>query len=119
MWPKMAEMVVGGAGHRVDRHRMEHNWHGCIVVGSISGLSLVGHLGSGPYAHGRRLMNLIGMITGIALAIQNPKSTQAVYNGAKIIYQAQQKSRQGTWKASVHEESHQILKDAIKRAGQR
>lgn len=58
------------------------------------------------------------MITGLALAIQNPKSTEAVYNGAKIIYQAHQKSRQGTWKNSVHEESHQILKDAIRKAGQ-
>lgn len=62
-------------------------------------------------------MDIIGMITGLALAIQNPKSTQAVYNGAKIIYQAQQKSKQGTWKASVHEESHQIVKDAIAKLG--
>ena len=59
------------------------------------------------------------MITGLALAIQNPNSTETIYNGAKIIYQAQQKTRQGTWKASVHEESHQIIKDAIRKAGQR
>ena len=58
------------------------------------------------------------MITGIALAIQNPKSTEAVYNGAKIIYQAHQKSKQGTWRASAHEESHQIVKDIIRKAGQ-
>jgi hypothetical protein len=64
-------------------------------------------------------MDIIGMITGIALAIQNPKSTEAIYNGAKIIYQAQQKTKQGTWRASAHEESHQILKDIIRRAGQR
>lgn len=64
-------------------------------------------------------MDIIGMITGLALAIQNPKSTEAIYNGAKIIYQAHQKTRQGTWKDSLHEESHQIVKDVIRKAGQR
>ena len=64
-------------------------------------------------------MDIIGMITGLALAIQNPRSTETIYNGAKIIYQAHQKSKQGTWKDSVHEESHQIIKDAIRKAGQR
>lgn len=62
-------------------------------------------------------MDIIGMITGLALAIQNPKSTEAVYNSARIIYQAQQKSRQGTWGASAHEESHQTVKDAIAKLG--
>lgn len=64
-------------------------------------------------------MDIIGMITGLALAIQNPRSTEAIYNGAKIIYQAHQKNKEGTWKDSIHEESHQIIKDAIRGAGHR
>jgi hypothetical protein len=64
-------------------------------------------------------MDIIGMITGLALAIQDPKSTQNIYHGAKIIYRAHQKSKQGTWRASAHEESHQIVKDIIRKAGQR
>ena len=64
-------------------------------------------------------MDIIGMITGLAMMLQNPKSTEVMINGAKIVYQAHQKSKQGTWKASAHEESHQIVKDAIKKIGNR
>ena len=64
-------------------------------------------------------MDILGMITGLAMMLQNPKSTEAIYNGAKIIYNIERKTREGTWKDSIHEESHQIVKDAIRKAGQR
>ena len=61
----------------------------------------------------------MGMITGLAMMLQNPKSTEAIYNGAKTIYNIERKTQERTWKDSLHEESHQIVKDIIRKAGQR
>ena len=59
------------------------------------------------------------MITGLAMMLQNPKSAEVMINGAKIIYNIERKTQEGTWKGSIHEESRQIVKDAIRKAGQR
>lgn len=64
-------------------------------------------------------MDIIGMITGLAMMLQNPNSTEVMINGAKILHNIERKTQQGTWPDSIHEESHQIVKDAIRKAGQR
>jgi len=38
-------------------------------------------------------------------------------NAGKTIYAIEKKTEQGTWGASAHEESHQIIKDVITEIG--
>ena len=42
-----------------------------------------------------------------------------VFNAGKVIYQINEKTEDGTWGASVHEESHQIIKDTITEIGRK
>jgi len=44
-------------------------------------------------------------------------SAKEILNAGKVIYAIEQKTDQGTWGASAHEESHQILKDLITEIG--
>ena len=43
--------------------------------------------------------------------------SQKVYSALKTADKIIEKSEKNEWKASLHEEAHQILKDAIKEAG--
>ena len=43
--------------------------------------------------------------------------SQKVYSALKTADNIIEKSEKNEWKASLHEEAHQILKDAIKEAG--
>ena len=36
---------------------------------------------------------------------------------AQTVYAIQEKTQQGTWGASAHEESYQIIKDTVRRIG--
>ena len=40
-----------------------------------------------------------------------------VLQTAKTVYAIEQKTEQGTWGASAHEESYQIIKDTVRRIG--
>jgi Ethanolamine utilization protein EutJ (predicted chaperonin) len=40
-----------------------------------------------------------------------------VFNAGKVIYAIEKKTDEGTWGASVHEESHQMAKDIIREMG--
>ena len=43
--------------------------------------------------------------------------TKNIYNGAVLAGKIIEKTEEGTWGASVHEEGYQILKDTILRIG--
>lgn len=60
-----------------------------------------------------------GIITGVFVSISgatdgNFNISDALQIG-KVIYAVEQKHKAGTWGASVHEESHQIIKDTLRR----
>lgn len=40
-----------------------------------------------------------------------------VLQTARTVYAIEQKTEQGTWGASAHEESYQIIKDTVRRIG--
>ena len=68
------------------------------------------------------MSSITGILTGIALTVTGEgDSTTAsnVLKAGKIIYAIEQKTEQGTWGASAHEESHQILKDVITDMGRK
>ena len=44
--------------------------------------------------------------------------TKNIYNGAVLAGKIIEKTEEGTWGASVHEEGYQILKDTILRIGE-
>tara|TARA_B100000519_G_scaffold110448_1_gene95545 strand:- start:162 stop:368 length:207 start_codon:yes stop_codon:yes gene_type:complete len=65
-------------------------------------------------------MSIEGAIAGLVLFLQpvtDGNFTKKIYQG--IIYTGKiiEKTEQGTWKASWHEESHQLTKDAILKMG--
>ena len=65
-------------------------------------------------------MSIEGAIAGLVLFLQpvtDGNFTKKIYQG--IIYTGKiiKKTEQGTWKASWHEESHQLTKDAILKMG--
>ena len=65
-------------------------------------------------------MSIEGAIAGLVLFLQpvtDGNFTKKIYQG--IIYKGKiiEKTEQGTWKASWHEESHQLTKDAILKMG--
>ena len=67
-------------------------------------------------------MNIIGTITGIFMLfvpVSNEVAvTKNIYNGAVLAGKIIEKTEEGTWGASVHEEGYQILKDTILRIGE-
>jgi len=68
------------------------------------------------------MSSITGILTGIVLTVTGAgDSTTAsnVLKAGKIIYAIEQKTEQGTWGASAHEESHQILKDVITDMGRK
>ena len=66
-------------------------------------------------------MNILGAITGIFMLFVPVKSevavTKNIYNGAVLAGKIIEKTEQGNWKASVHEEGYQGLKDFILKVG--
>ena len=66
-------------------------------------------------------MNIIGTITGIFMLfvpVSNEVAlTKNVYNGAVIVDKVIQKTEEGTWSDSLHEEGYQGLKDFILKIG--
>ena len=67
-------------------------------------------------------MNILGTITGIFMLFApvegNVVTAKKVWDSAVIIDKVIQKTEQGTWGDSVHEEGYQILKDTILRIGE-
>ena len=63
-------------------------------------------------------MSITGIVTGIWMSVSGAGdgdiSAGDVLYGAKMIYAIQNKTEQGTWDDSWHEESHQIVKDTMR-----
>ena len=54
------------------------------------------------------------------MLLANPADgIKKVYNGIQVYNKVQEKTEKNEWSASMHEESHQIIKDTIRRLGQR
>jgi len=65
-------------------------------------------------------MSIEGLIGGVMMLLASVSSgtvdSKTVYQGAVLIDKVTQHKN---WSGSAHEESHQIIKDTIKRLGQR
>ena len=63
-------------------------------------------------------MSIEGLIGGIMMLIASASSgtvdSKTVYQGAMLVDRAIQKK---DWSASAHEESHQVIKDNIRKLG--
>ena len=63
-------------------------------------------------------MNITQIVTGFYMALtgaDDGKLTAGkVLQTAQSVYAIQQKTEQGTWDESWHEESHQLIKDTIR-----
>lgn len=68
-------------------------------------------------------MSIEGLIGGIMMLVVSASSgtvdSRTVWNAVVLADKAVIKTEQGTWGASAHEESHQAIKDTIRRLGQR
>jgi len=64
-------------------------------------------------------MSITGIVSGIWIAMtgaDNGNITAGkVLTTAQTIYAIEQKTKAGTWDESWHEESHQLIKDTIRR----
>jgi len=63
-------------------------------------------------------MSIEGFIGGVMMLIASASSgtvdSKTVLNSAILADKAKQKSEQGTWGASAHEEGHQLIKDFLR-----
>ena len=63
------------------------------------------------------MSSITGMIAGIVITVTGATdgdvTARDVLNAGKVWYAVEQKTESGTWGASAHEESHQMLKDLI------
>ena len=65
-------------------------------------------------------MSITGMIIGVMMLLANPADgIKKIYNSIQVYNKVQEKTEKNEWSASIHEESHQIIKDTIKQLGQR
>jgi len=66
-------------------------------------------------------MDIVGAITGIFMLFVPVNSevavTKNIYNGAVLAGKIIEKTEEGTWGASAHEEGYQIIKDTIFKIG--
>ena len=66
-------------------------------------------------------MNIIGAITGIFMLFVPVSSevavTKNIYNGVVLAGKIIEKTEEGSWKASAHEEGYQTIKDTILKIG--
>jgi len=63
-------------------------------------------------------MSITGIVSGIWIAMtgaDDGNTAGTVLNIAQLIYAIEQKTEAGTWGASAHEESHQMIKDTLRR----
>lgn len=63
-------------------------------------------------------MSIAGIVSGIWIAMtgaEDGNTAGTVLNTAQLIYAIEQKTEAGTWGASAHEESHQVIKDTLRR----
>tara|TARA_E500000318_G_scaffold108074_1_gene118237 strand:- start:763 stop:993 length:231 start_codon:yes stop_codon:yes gene_type:complete len=63
--------------------------------------------------------SITGIISGVFVSITGATDGNFSFDDAlqvgKVIYAVEQKHKSGTWGASVHEESYQIVKDTLRR----
>ena len=68
-------------------------------------------------------MSIEGFIGGLMMIASSVTTgnldSKTVWNTAVLIDKVNTKTEQGTWGASAHEESYQVVKDAIIKAGKR
>ena len=65
-------------------------------------------------------MNITGMISGILMLLapaEEVNMASKIYKGTVLTGKVIQKTEDGTWKASAHEEGYQITKDTILKMG--
>ena len=65
-------------------------------------------------------MNIMGMITGLVMLltpVEEVNIASKIYKGTVLTGKVIEKTEEGTWKASAHEEGYQIVKDAILELG--
>ena len=65
-------------------------------------------------------MNITGMITGFLMLLapaEEVNIASKIYKGTVLTGKVIEKTEEGTWKASAHEEGYQIVKDAILELG--
>jgi hypothetical protein len=65
-------------------------------------------------------MNITGLITGIIMLFNTSPGVDTagkVYKGMTMTGKVIQKTKEGTWGASAHEEGHQTIKDNILKMG--
>ena len=66
-------------------------------------------------------MNILGTITGIFMMFTgvegNVVTAKKVWDSAVIVDKVLQKTEEGTWGDSAHEEGYQIIKDTILEIG--
>lgn len=65
-------------------------------------------------------MSITGLITGIIMLFNTSPGVDAagkIYKGAAITGKVIEKTQEGTWGASAHEEGHQAIKDVILKMG--
>ena len=65
-------------------------------------------------------MNITGLITGFLMLlapVEEVNIASKIYKGTVLTGKVIEKTEEGTWKASAHEEGYQIVKDAILELG--
>ena len=66
-------------------------------------------------------MNILGAITGIFMLFVPVKSevavTKNIYNATVLAGKIIEKTEEGSWGASAHEEGYQVIKDTILEIG--
>ena len=66
-------------------------------------------------------MNILGTITGIFMLFIPVETevavTKNIYNGVVLAGKIIEKTEEGSWKASAHEEGYQTIKDTILKIG--
>jgi len=65
-------------------------------------------------------MNITGLITGFIMLfvpVEEVNIASKVYKGTVLTGKVIEKTEEGTWGASAHEEGYQIIKDAILEIG--
>ena len=65
-------------------------------------------------------MNITGLITGIVMLLAPVEEVNIgakIYKGTVLTGKVIEKTEEGTWGASAHEEGHQNLKDTILEIG--
>jgi hypothetical protein len=67
------------------------------------------------------MSSITGIVAGIWVAVAGATDGNVtvgdVLQTARTVYAIEQKTEQGTWGASAHEESYQIIKDTVRRIG--